>query len=98
MLARCNPYERIVHLDLRLCLDVLNECGYASHKWTSQSADLVLGQSAEIAANGITWADPFVNHFLDRNMPDIDSLLEHAWELKEVFHSSLLPVTEIFQA
>ena len=92
MLARGSPYERILHLDLRLCLDVLNECGYASHTWKSQSVDLILDQAAEVAVNGITWSHPFRNHLLDRNMPDIGPLLEHAGEMKNVFHSSLLPL------
>jgi HEAT repeat protein len=92
MLARGSPYERILHLDLRLCMDALNECGYASHSWESQSADLILGQAAEVAVNGITWTHPFRNHLLDRNMPEIGPLMEHAGEMKRIFHSSLSPL------
>ena len=92
MLARGNPYERILHLDLRLCLDVLNECGYANRSRMSRFADQILDQAAEVAANSITWNNPFRNHLLDRNMPTIGPLLDHAGEMKQIFHSSLLPL------
>ncbi|MGV8125948.1 MAG: NACHT domain-containing protein [Methanothrix sp.] len=92
MLARGGPYERILHLDLRLCLDVINECGYAGRSWKSQSADLILGQAVEVAVNGITWIHPFRNHLLGRNMPIIGPLLDHSGEMKQIFYSSLLPL------
>ena len=92
MLARDSPYERILHLDLRLCMDILNECVYTGHSWEGQFADLILDHAAMVAVNSITWTHPLRNHLLDRNMPDIGPLLEHSGEIKQIFHSSLLPL------
>lgn len=92
MLARGSPYERILHLDLLLCLDVLSECGYANHSSKSQSANLILDQAAEVAAIGITWTRPLRNHLLDRNIPTIGPLLDHSGEMKQIFYLSLLPL------